>query len=340
MSRRKVTMLEAFQASAKDAAERAATERRRLIAEREKEIRREEAARTAGDLRGRMSARLGLSGRRPAEEPEDASWAPPVPLDVAVVPATEDSPADVPALEAAQQRTTADATPELTAVGRVLDPDTLEEASALEETLFTLPMSARTFSVLQALLLASVFFVGWSVGGAGDATPGNEASTARAAGRNAGPGAGPSIDSLGNRAGMGRKPVNSKSGKASSAPSAPAMSNAAPPVTGGLNTVDDDYTAADRLFQSPGMKYTVLAFTCPNTTEDADKAWDTYDVLRAEGLPAVRPIQRGDRIFVFVGASAKLAELRGTEKRLHELRSRTGKHVFRGAYPVSIDRYK
>jgi len=334
MSRRKVTMLEAFQASAKDAAERAATERRRLIAEREKEIRREEAARTAGDLRDRMGARLGLSGRRLAEEPEDASWAPPVPLDVAVVSATKDSPPDAPAPESVQP----DPKSELTAIGRVLDPDALEEVSALEETLFTLPMSARTFIVLQALLLASVFFVGWTVGGVGDSASGDNATTVSAAGRTAGPGSGPAISSLGNRAGMGRKPASSTPTPGSPASSAPTTPNAAPSATQDVATVDDDYTAADQAFQNPGMKYTILAHTWTNTPEHIGEAWEAYDQLRAEGLPVVRPIQRSDRIYVYVGAAPEDAQLKSMVRRLHELRSPTGRHAFRSAYLVNIER--
>jgi hypothetical protein len=113
------------------------------------------------------------------------------------------------------------------------------------------------------------------------------------------------------------------------------MPNAAPPVT---TPVDDDYTAADRKFQDSGMKYTILAHTSPNTPEHVGEAWEAYDLLRAEDLPAVRPIQRGDRIYVYVGASPERAQLESMVRRLHELRSGTGRHTFRSASLVNIER--
>ena len=54
-------MLEAFQRSARESAERVAAERRRVIAEREKEIRRAETARTAQEFSSRLSQRAGDS---------------------------------------------------------------------------------------------------------------------------------------------------------------------------------------------------------------------------------------------------------------------------------------
>ncbi|QDV08231.1 hypothetical protein Poly30_37670 [Planctomycetes bacterium Poly30] len=61
MARRKVTMLEAFQRSARESAERAAAERRRVIADREKEIRRAETAKAAHELGHRLSQRANDS---------------------------------------------------------------------------------------------------------------------------------------------------------------------------------------------------------------------------------------------------------------------------------------
>jgi hypothetical protein len=61
MARRKVTMLEAFQRSAVESAERAAAERRRVIAEREKEIRRSETAKAAQEFSSRISQAAGDS---------------------------------------------------------------------------------------------------------------------------------------------------------------------------------------------------------------------------------------------------------------------------------------
>ncbi|MEM9383218.1 MAG: hypothetical protein AAGB93_24955, partial [Planctomycetota bacterium] len=76
MTRRKVTMLDAFQASARESAERAAAERRRIVAEREREARREEALRTAGELR----RQLGVAPRGPADtfgpDTEDGALSP------------------------------------------------------------------------------------------------------------------------------------------------------------------------------------------------------------------------------------------------------------------------
>ena len=75
MPRRKVTMLEAFQASAKGAAERAAAERRTLIAERERAIRRDEAMRTPGRLRRRIMAGGSDRARTEAVSPGAAKAA-------------------------------------------------------------------------------------------------------------------------------------------------------------------------------------------------------------------------------------------------------------------------
>lgn len=69
-------MLEAFQASAKESAERAAAERRRIVAEREREIRKDEAARTAQELGQRLGAGAissWISGLRTTNDEVDTS---------------------------------------------------------------------------------------------------------------------------------------------------------------------------------------------------------------------------------------------------------------------------
>lgn len=75
MARRKVTMLEAFQASERATAEQAVSEQRRLAAEREKDARREEAARAAQDWKRRIGEGVGslFAGR---DETEGAGAAP------------------------------------------------------------------------------------------------------------------------------------------------------------------------------------------------------------------------------------------------------------------------
>lgn len=129
MARRKVTMLEAFQRSARESAERAAAERRRVIADREKEVRRAETARVAQEFSSRLSQRAGdsmgslLAGIRSAAESPAAE------TPAAESPATGSTAADPPAAETLEAGA-ARGGPELPAFDRARQPD-LPDVSSL-----------------------------------------------------------------------------------------------------------------------------------------------------------------------------------------------------------------
>lgn len=351
-------MLDAFQASARESAERAAAERRRIVAEREREARREEAVRTAGELRRQLGGvprsgpeALGhdVDEHVPEHAPEDAESA----LDdvpepgSGPVPATFDAPSLAPAPlseESDDERPVglSPAVPSVPSTAAVASADLAVGALPLEdESVFVLPMSARGFIGLQALLLACAFLLGWALGQRTAApedggTPGGSSAPARTA-------ASAPTDFSALRASAGRGAADA--GPGSVAPQAPgAVEPSAGPATGegaAAAAADDGSTADDIAFRDPANRYTVLAITYISTETNIALAWETYDFLRAEGFPVVRPIERNARLHLLVGAAQSKPELDEIEAGLRSLRNgRNGSLEFRSAYKVNIDSYR
>ena len=117
---------------------------------------------------------------------------------------------------------------------------------------------------------------------------------------------------------------------------------ASPAVAPSVEPAGPVLTQADRIFRSAEMKFTILAITYTRTEAHGQLAMETYDYLTDEGFPVIHPIEKGSRIFIFVGAAANLGELDGLTQELKELRSdrRSKIRPFRTAYPVNIDPYR
>ncbi|MEM8710749.1 MAG: hypothetical protein AAGG01_07330 [Planctomycetota bacterium] len=443
MPRRKVTMLEAFQRSAAESAERAAADRRRVIAEREREIRRAEAAKAAQELGSRISQRATgvgslIAGMRGASAEEDGAEpatnladgagdavaasevdltdigvtvGPPEPAagsessesssEAKPIPERRRGPA-LPAFDRAHEADLTAVAPEassLEALGsagpastaRGADSAAASEASspersprgpgvlpedaeadevgadegpfahstqedvehairALEDETFELPMSPRMFLGLSALVAAAVFFIGLSIG-------------RESAGSTAGSTAGPARAGLPAQLAAQLAAPGERYGEASPAPrstthtpapSGPSGDAAAPAVLAGAGQAPapdapaphspegtSPLTYADRAFQDPENKFSILAITYTRTEAHAQMALETYDLLNQERFPAIHPIQRGSRIYVFVGAAKTMGELEGLRDDLRELEnSRSGRREFRSAYLVNIAPYR
>lgn len=350
MTRRKVTMLEAFQASAREAAERAAAERRRALAERDRAVR---AGAPVGDAhrspdldldgvvpleRGRSVHDAPLPRDEPALAPPatETEAAPALPLDVVAPGVSESEPESSRDEQPAAETPPSGPAPELTEIGKALDPSRIEEAAAFEPDVFALPMTARTFVLMQAALLATTFFLGWSIrgGGAAAAPPQQDraddpASAALAPGamgarptRSGGPVLLPtSID-----AGM---PEQSTSARSTSTQSTTEQ------------TPSDPDTAADDAFLDPANRFTVLAITYSRSDTSLGLAWAAYDRLSEAGLPVVKPRERGGRIFLFVGAAEAKGQLLSLVTRLKAFEGGSGDaYPFRSSFVVNLDDYR
>lgn len=470
-------MLEAFQRSARESAERAAAERRRVIADREKESRRAEASRTAHELGHRLSQRAGggvgsfLAGIRGAgvgAEAQDDGRRGDLPGDLhgelsaagprtpKITPAAagvdrpavdrpatdihrvpppndqveaevpegvdgqEQSKRSGPALPGFDRASHGDLTQVATspragslpggltpagAAGYTSGPKSGEPAPAtsarsgpgsaegvtpeseldedpfghathedvehaiasLEDDVFEMPMSARTFLLVAAVVVTAVFVMGYTVGArsapgsspAGDASAGWDGGSSSSmvfgapalgqrqepsAGRGAGP-AGGRLDSSG-LAYIGRDGASD----AGSVAQGGAPSGAVAPLPGSRETASAQPafaqagrvpTAEDKIFQSPAMKYTIMAITYEASDDHARMAMETYDYLYGERFPVIHPVEYNDRLFIFVGAAKTQAELEFLRGELMELRSgQGGAQEFRSAYVVNIDPYR
>lgn len=466
-------MLEAFQRSARESAERAAAERRRVIADREKESRRAEASRTAHELGHRLSQRAGgsvgsflagirgagvgaeaqddgrrgdlpgdLHGELPAAGPRTPKSTPaaagvdrpatdihrvPPPSDQveAEVPegvdGQEQSRRSGPALPGFDRASHGDLTQVATspragslpvghtsagAAGYTSGPESGEPAPAasarsgsgsaegvtpeseldedpfghathedvehaiasLEDDVFEMPMSARTFLLVAAVVVATVFVMGYSAGArsapgsspVGDASvgwDGGSSSTsmvfdAPALGQRQEPSAGRGAGPAGGRFDFSGLAYAGRGGAsdAGSVVQGGAPSGAVVPLPGSREASSDQdalaqagrvLTAEDKIFQSPAMKYTIMAITYEASDDHARMAMETYDYLYGERFPVIHPVESDGRLFIFVGAAKTQAELDSLRGELKELRSgQGGAQEFRSAYVVNIDPYR
>lgn len=314
MSRRKVTMLEAFQDSARTSEDR-----------RDASLRRSTAApdRSKSAPSGDGSPELGADA--PAQEPSMS------PGPFAPARSVHDGPAIVP-VDEARPGSAAGA-----AAGKAGRPG---EAGAEGASTVTLPISRFGFLTLQLLLLAGAFLLGRELEVRGllafeaDAPDAASSavlgSTSFAVPASAGVVRGPDARS------EGITPEVPADTQAVTSAGSEADAGAPPSVNGA-----DPDTAADLAFVDPAMSYTVLAITYSGTEANRALAWQTYDLLQAEGFPVVKPLERNARIFLFVGAAGAIADLGEVRDRLQKLRVGPRETPdFREAYVVNLDLYR
>ena len=331
MTRRKVTMLEAFQDSA-----RTSQERRDAALSRNTEASNAEASR---------ERTLGAEDRLLAEEAPAPGVTPSVHDGPAIVPVDAaglgggEAPAEAPSKAAARER------------GASKRPSTDASPAHL-----TLPFSVYGFVALQCLLLAGAFMLGrqFEVGAFG-AAPAGVTTTAGEAELGVASFGLPDLGLSPRRGGGALTPGSAQTGEApsSAATAAPAgpsqrgQSTGAPVAGGRVNGAAgtgepveaDPDTAADRAFLDPAMRFTVLAITYSGTPANEGLAWETYDLLAEHGFPVVKPLQRGARIFLHVGAAASISELEALRDRLQNLRVGPRQTPdFRKAYVVNLNR--
>jgi hypothetical protein len=120
-------------------------------------------------------------------------------------------------------------------------------------------------------------------------------------------------------------------------PSEPATDSA---IGGGAAAGNAD-TADDRAFRNAANQYTVRVIEYRNDERGRELAWACYSYMRKEGLPAIRPIEQGSSIILYVGASSSTEELDGIVEFVSQMRgppplSRAGE--FKDAFRVNIDR--
>ena len=309
MSRRKVTMLEAFQDSAR-------TSQGRSEAELTRSSNRLAPARSAVDA--------------PAEE-APVEPGPVGPGPVSPARSVHDGPAVVPVDEARKAR------------GGAADgaPAGQGGASPAGRGRTSLPMTPIGFVVLQALLLAGAFLVGREVEAGRFGLPGAEepVGPSRAVLGAASFGV-PESGREAPSSGVQMPPVEDEAASGPTSTPSSAAGAAAPAGTDAPGPVDPD-TAADVAFLDPAMRFTVLAITYSGTESNEALAWQTYDLLRSKGFPVVKPLERNARIFLFAGASASKADLEGLQDRLRKLKvgpRRT--QDFRQAYVVNLKDYR
>ncbi len=329
MAKRKVTMLEAFEASAREARQRERSELRRNAADRrgvvgsllspfkggeEPAAADEDAPPGATVGAERSSAGVGAVpiDRRP---PGASSWEAPI--------VHSDEEASEQAVDDVGEEHPPEPEPEITAVSTVS-----AEAPAAERSpapsgsdSFSVPMSPWSFATMVSLALAAVFAIGMGLGGVADDAPESQE--------------GSSVQSAGLSVGLAVQPAGANSGPGP-ATFEEGLSGDAPAL------VQQPLSPAEEKFQNDeATKFTVMAITYDNSPGNVDLASDAYKLLISEGLPALRPYLWEDRIFVFVGGAESMGELDDALRRVKAIRDpRTGAAEFRSAYLVNTGDYR
>lgn len=299
MARRKVTMLEAFEASAREARQRERSEQRRQSADRRGVVgsllspfrgggdpspAEEEAS--AGAAAGPKGPSLGVGAvpidRRP---PGGSSWEPPLVLpDQGTSEEAVDVAAEVGSPEPAVEST---ALPTVEAEAPAFEgPPGSARVGA-----FSAPMSGWSFAAMVSLVLAAVFAIGMGLGGGPEEPSEVQAVTASL----------PVTLSMRPAAAMG---------EAGSRPPEGALPGVASAVGQAAAEADEtDLSPAESEFLDKSTTVTVLAITFDDRRENDDPAFDAFELLSAKGLPALRPYYAKNRIFVFVGGAGSVGDL-------------------------------
>jgi hypothetical protein len=300
MTRRKVTMLEAFQ----------------------------DSARTSQERRDAALSRIQQATGGPGQD----SGTPAEPADLpAPTPAlsVHDGPAIVPVDEASRGQKHEKAEAKRAAAKKA--------KAGAEGARLTLPFSAFGFAALQVLLLVGAFILGRQfeehgfglvpTAGAESATGGRiEAASFGLPGR-----AATSRQAVvGGAVTSPRDEPTATAAGDGAAPQEGASAEVAP---------TDPDTEFDRAFWDPSMRFTVLAINYSQSPANEALAWNTYDLLMELGFPVVKPLSRRERIFLHVGAAASIDELSDLRDQLQNLRVGPRQTPdFRTAYVVNINR--
>ena len=333
MARRKVTMLEAFEASAREARQRERSELRRHADER----------------RGVVGSLLSpfRAGEDPAAAGEDASHEDAFgpersPTGVGAVPidrrpsegSSWEAPIVVPCEDASEQAVddAGEEHPpesESTAAPMVADETSAPGSSPglSGSDSFSVPMSRWSFAAMVSLALAAVFAVGLGLGGVLDeASDGQGDSSVRSAGL--------SFDSV----------VQPAAANTGSVPGSPeeGLSGEAPAVQEVVPTVGRKaFSPAELKFYDEATKFTVMAITYDDSPKNEILASEAYRLLTDHKLDALRPYRWQDRIFVFVGGAGSVGELADTLRGVKAIRDpETGAAEFRSAYVVNTADYR
>lgn len=100
-------------------------------------------------------------------------------------------------------------------------------------------------------------------------------------------------------------------------------------------------TADDRAFYDKTNRFTLRAIYYANTPKGWKRALDTYRYLRAQGMPAVAPIDQGDILVLCVGAApareGALSELSQSLRSLPGPPPQSEEGAFAGAFFMNID---
>lgn len=292
-------MLEAFEASAREARQRERSEQRRQSADRR------------GVVGSLLSPFRGGGDPSPAAEeaPTSAAAGPKGPsLGVGAVPidrrppggSSWESPLVLPDQGTSEEAVdvAAEAHSPEPAVESAALPTVEAEAPAFEGPpgsarpgALSAPMSGWSFAAMVSLVLAAVFAIGRGLGGGPDeASEGQQEAAALPVTLSMRPAA--AIGEAGSRLSE-----ETPSGVASAArPAAPAADQM-------------DLSDAEIKFLDKSTTVTVMAIAFDKSPENEGHAFDAYNLLIAKGLPALRPYHWGHRIFVFVGGAGSVRDL-------------------------------
>lgn len=292
-------MLEAFEASAREARQRERSEQRRQSADRRGVVgsllspfrgggdpspAAEEAP--TGAAAGPKGPSLGVGAvpidRRP---PGGSSWEPPL-----VLP---DQGASEEAVDAAAEVGSPEPAVESTALPMVEPEAPASEGppGSARAGAFSAPMSGWSFAAMVSLVLAAVFAIGMGLGGGPDeASEGQQAAAALPVTLSVRPAA--AIGEAGSRLTEETLP-----GVASAVGQAAAEAD------------ETDLSPAESKFLDKSTTVTVMAIAFDDARENDEPAFDAFELLSAEGLPALRPYYAKNRIFVFVGGAGSVGDL-------------------------------
>jgi hypothetical protein len=177
-------------------------------------------------------------------------------------------------------------------------------------------MGFASFLLLQVVLLALVFAMGFVIGRGDDAGEPARAATRRAGGEVL------LDDPDGGRLEGGGDPVRT----------APGGSSVATPAAG--------RRPADIAIESAENRVTVMVSQYNDTGYGRDRARDAFAYLASKGYPVVTPRKRNGLIMLFVGAAPSVAELKPLQGELESLRGPQDQpNYFRSPFIVNIDDY-
>ena len=181
-----------------------------------------------------------------------------------------------------------------------------------------LPFSNIAFLFVQILLLAGAFALGRLTGGV-QASAGGEGGTEPGAQPLSASSSAPASDAGGDAQAQTRREDDSQE---ESEPAARL----------------DFATDADRAFEDPANKYTIQTIQYTNAASELKRsfAYKTYDHLQERGLPVVRPWQRGNNIFIYVGAAPATKDLSDLLQRVRNTPGPHGSDAFASALLVPI----